>query len=44
MSIKLEDVVKPTIGFQSALQGAGTLKTKPASVGFLPLSVGYNSS
>ena len=42
MSISLKDVVKPTIGFQGALQGAGT--PNQAGVGaFLPLSVGENS-
>ena len=28
MSISLKDVVKPTLGFQGALQGAGTPKLK----------------
>ena len=42
MSISLQDVVKPTIGFQGALQGAGT--PNQAGIGvFLPLSVGENS-
>ena len=42
MSISLKDVVKPTFGFQGALQGAGT--TNQAGIGgFLPLSVGDNS-
>ena len=42
MSISLADVVKPTIGFQGALQGAAT--PKQAGIGgFLPLSVGENS-
>jgi len=42
MSISLEDVVKPTIGFQGALQGAGT-PNQAGIGGFLPLSVGENS-
>ena len=42
MSISLADVVKPTIGFQGALQGAGTPNQAGIS-GFLPLSVGDNS-
>ena len=42
MSMSLKDVVKPTIGFQGALQGAG--KPNQAGIGgFLPLSVGENS-
>ena len=42
MSISLTDVVKPNIGFQSALQGAGI--PSQAGIGsFLPLSVGENS-
>ena len=42
MSMSLADVVKPTLGFQGALQGAGT--PNQAGVGpFLPLSVGDNS-
>ena len=42
MSISLKDVVKPTFGFQGALQGAGT--PNQASIGgFLPLSVGETS-
>ena len=42
MSISLKDVVKSTIVFQGALQGAGT--PNQAGVGaFLPLSVGENS-
>ncbi|GIR24059.1 MAG: hypothetical protein CM15mP38_2420 [Synechococcus sp.] len=41
MSISLKDVVKPTIGFQGALQGAGT-PTKQASAGSFPV-VGENS-
>ena len=42
MSISLDDVVKPTIGFQGALQGAGT-PNQAGVGGFLPLSVGENS-
>ena len=42
MSIRLADVVKPTIGFQGALQGAGT-PNQAGIGGFLPLSVGENS-
>ncbi len=42
MSISLKDVVKPTFGFQGALQGAGT-PNKAGIGGFLPLSVGDNS-
>ena len=42
MSISLADVVKPTIGFQGALQGAGT-PNQAGIGGFLPLSVGENS-
>ena len=42
MSISLQDVVKPTIGFQGALQGAGT-PNQAGVGGFLPLSVGDNS-
>jgi hypothetical protein len=42
MSISLADVVKPTIGFQGALQGAGT-PNQSGIGGFLPLSVGENS-
>jgi len=42
MSISLNDVVKPTIGFQGALQGAGT-PNQAGIGGFLPLSVGENS-
>ena len=38
MSISLKDVVKPTIGFQGALQGAGT-PNQAGIGGFLPLSV-----
>ena len=42
MSISLKEVVKPTIGFQGALQGAGT-PNQAGIGGFLPLSVGENS-
>ena len=42
MGISLKDVVKPTIGFQGALQGAGT-PNQAGIGGFLPLSVGDNS-
>ena len=42
MSISLADVVKPTIGFQGALQGAGT-PNQAGIGGFLPLSVGENT-
>ena len=42
MSISLKDVVKPTIGFQGSLQGAGT-PNQTGIGGFLPLSVGDNS-
>ncbi len=42
MSISLKDVVKPTFGFQGALQGAGT-PNQAGIGGFLPLSVGNNS-
>ena len=42
MSISLKDVVKPTLGFQGALQGAGT-PNQAGIGGFLPLSVVENS-
>ena len=42
MEINLKDVVKPTLGFQGALQGAGT-PNQAGIGGFLPLSVGENS-
>ena len=42
MSISLKDVVKPSIGFQGALQGAGT-PNQAGIGGFLPISVGENS-
>ena len=42
MSISLADVVKPTIGFQGALQGAGTPNQTGIGV-FLPLKVNDQS-
>lgn len=42
MSISLKDVVKPQVGFQGALQGAGT-PNQAGIGGFLPLIVGDNS-
>ena len=42
MSINLKDVVKPTIGFQGALQGTGT-PNQAGIGGFLPLKVNDNS-
>ena len=42
ISIRLKDVVKPTFGFQGALQGAGT-PNQAGIGGFLPLSVGDHS-
>ena len=42
MSISLTEVVKPRVGFQGALQGAGT-PNQAGIGGFLPLSVGDNS-
>ena len=42
MSISLKDVVKPTFGFQGALQGAGT-PNQAGIGGFLPLSVSDTS-
>ena len=42
MSVSLKDVVKPQVGFQGALQGAGT-PNQAGVGGFLPLSVGDNS-
>ena len=42
MSVSLKDVVMPTIGFQGALQGAGT-PNQVGIGGFLPISVGDNS-
>ena len=41
MSVSLKDVVMPTIGFQGALQGAGT-PNQAGIGGFLPISVGDN--
>ena len=42
MSISLKEVVKPTLGFQGALQGAGT-PNQAGIGGFLPIAVGENS-
>ena len=42
MSISLKDVIKPQVGIQGALQGAGT-PNQAGIGGFLPLSVGDNS-
>ena len=42
MSISLKDVVKPTLDFQGALQGAGT-PNQAGIGGFLPFSVGDNN-
>jgi len=42
MSISLKDVVKPRIGLQGALQGAGT-PNQAGIGGFLPISIGENS-
>ena len=42
MSISLKDVVKPQVGFQGALQGAGT-PNQAGLGGFLPLVVGENN-
>ena len=42
MSISPKDVVKPSIGFQGALQGAGT-PNQAGIGGFLPLSVSRKS-
>ena len=42
MSISLKDVVKPTLGFQGALQGAGT-PNQAGIGGFLPIAVGENT-
>ena len=42
MSISLKDVVKPQLGFQGALQGAGT-PNQAGLGGFLPLVVGENN-
>ena len=42
MSSSLKDVVKPQVGFQGALQGAGT-PNQAGIGGFLPLSIGENN-
>ena len=42
MIVSLKDVIKPTIEFQGALQGAWT-PNQAGIGGFLPLSVGENS-
>ena len=42
MSVRLKDVVKPQVGFQGALQGAGT-PNQTGIGGFLPLKVNANS-
>ena len=42
MSVSIKDVVKTSIGFQGALQGAGT-PNKAGIGGFIPLSVSNNS-
>ena len=42
MGISLKDVVKPRVGFQGALQGAGT-PNQAGIGGFLPLKVNANS-
>ncbi len=42
MSISLKDVVKHTIGFQGALQGAGT-PNQAGIGGFFPIAVGKNN-
>ena len=42
MSISLKDVVKTTLGFQGALQGAGT-PNQAGIARFLPISVVDNS-
>ena len=41
MSISLKDVVKPQVGFQGALQGAGT--PNQVGLGGFPLVVGENN-
>ena len=41
-SIRLKDVVKPTLGFQGTLQGSGT-PNQAGIGGFLPLSADENS-
>ena len=42
MSVNLKDIVKPRVGCQGALQGAGT-PNQAGIGGFLPLIVGSNS-
>ena len=42
MSISLKDAIQPNIGFQGALQGAGT-PNQGGIGGFLPLAIGDNS-
>ena len=42
VSISLKDVVKPSIGFQGALQGAGT-PNQIGVGGFIPLKINENS-
>ena len=42
ISISLKDVVKPTLGFEGALQGGGT-HNQAGIGGFLRLSIGKNS-
>ena len=42
MSISLKDAIQPNIGFQGALQGAGT-PNQAGIGGFLPLVTGDNS-
>ena len=42
MSISLKDAIQPNIGFQGALQGAGT-PNQAGLGGFLPLAIGDNS-
>ena len=42
MEISLKDIVTPNIGFQGALQGAGT-PNQAGIGGFLPLSIGENN-
>ena len=42
IGVSLADVVKPTIGFQGSLQGAGT-PNQAGIGGFLPISIGENS-
>ena len=42
ISVSLKDVIKPTLGFQGALQGAG-IPNQAGIGGLMPLSVGDNS-